>query len=67
MRLCFGLLALMLCVGIVKAQSPESPKESELSLVRAIVFKDGFVYTFREGTLTPKNGEVAFADNSSCP
>jgi len=27
-------------------------------LVRDIVFKDGFVYTFREGTLTPKNGEV---------
>jgi len=39
-------------------QTPESPQESELSLVRAIVFKDGFVYTFREGTLTPKNGEV---------
>ncbi len=58
MRLCFGLLTLILCMGIINAQSPESPQGSELSLVRAIVFKDGFVYTFREGTLTPKDGEV---------
>lgn len=58
MRLCTGLLALVFFVSVVATQTPESPQEGELSLVRAIVFKDGFVYTFREGTLTPKNGEV---------
>ena len=29
-----------------------------LPIVRAIVFKDGFAYTFREGSATPQNGEV---------
>ncbi|MCX7967346.1 MAG: DUF4139 domain-containing protein [Armatimonadetes bacterium] len=58
MRLLIGLLTLVSCASIVAAQTPENPQGSELSLVRAIVFKDGFVYTFREGTLAPKNGKV---------
>ncbi len=29
-----------------------------LPIVRAIVFRDGFVYTFREGTVKPYRGEV---------
>jgi hypothetical protein len=38
--------------------SAQTVKDEDLSLVRAIVFKDGFVYTFREGTVAPRNGEV---------
>jgi hypothetical protein len=38
--------------------SAQTVKDEDLSLVRAIVFKDGFVYTFREGTVAPRSGEV---------
>jgi hypothetical protein len=38
----------------------QAPKEEGvvLPIVRAIVFKDGFAYTFREGSAEPKNGAV---------
>lgn len=65
--LCFVVLALSIVLacayifGAAKelkrtAQTPDNGVE--LPLVRAIVFKDGFAYTFYESAVTPRNGEV---------
>jgi len=52
------LMAVMLLALWAATLSAQTVKDEDLSLVRAIVFKDGFVYTFREGSATPQNGEV---------
>jgi len=57
MRL-FALAALsVLSSTFVMAQVPKE-KGISLPIIRAIVFKDGFAYTFREGSATPQNSEV---------
>jgi hypothetical protein len=53
-RLIVAVLSALWVVNL----SAQTVKDEDLSLVRAIVFKDGFVYTFREGTVAPRNGEV---------
>lgn len=48
---------LVMAAAFATAQPPKD-ETVELPLVRAIVFKDGFAYTFYEGTVTPKNGQA---------
>ncbi|MGQ9461905.1 MAG: hypothetical protein ACUVRR_02410 [Candidatus Fervidibacter sp.] len=53
--------ALVMAAAFATAQPPKDETKDETkccSYVRAIVFKDGFVYTFYEGTVTPQNGQV---------
>ena len=52
------LIVVMLLALWATTLTAQTSKDEDLSLVRAIVFKDGFVYTFREGVVTPQNGEV---------
>ncbi len=52
------LIVMVLSTLWMATLTAQTVKDEDLSLVRAIVFKDGFVYTFREGIVTPQNGEV---------
>lgn len=54
-------VGILLSFGTLSSQSPSvtSNESKDLSLIRAIVFKDGFAYTFREGEVTPTNGQVS--------
>jgi len=52
------LIVVMLLALWATTLTAQTFKGEDLFLVRAIVFKDGFVYTFREGVVTPQNGEV---------
>jgi len=52
------LIVVMLLALWATTLTAQTFKGEDLSLVRAIVFKDGFVYTFREGIVTPQNREV---------